>query len=119
MLASQKADALAAMSAAQLSSDIADTIEGLMPSLKDIFCGSEEGRALPRATARLSSKLLIRQIKAIVEAGARYCAGVFGQCQGRRRSLRAAGSRSRSTISAWIMRHRQGFALPGDDRRQR
>jgi hypothetical protein len=71
MLASEKADALAAMSAAQLSgeraraqdyylgamdqdmpapegrsravsSDVADTIEGLMPSLMDIFCGSDE-----------------------------------------------------------------------------
>jgi hypothetical protein len=71
MLASEKADALAAMSAAQLSaerarandyylgdmeqdmpsiegrsravsSDVADTVEGLMPSLMDIFCGSDE-----------------------------------------------------------------------------
>jgi hypothetical protein len=71
MLASEKADALAAMSAAQLSgeraraqeyylgdmdqdmpaaegrsravsSDVADTIEGLMPSLMDIFCGSDD-----------------------------------------------------------------------------
>jgi len=71
MLASEKADALAAMSAAQLSgqraraqayylgemdqdmpasdgrsravsSDVADTIEGLMPSLMDIFCGADE-----------------------------------------------------------------------------
>src|SRR3954468_15528044 len=71
MLASEKADALAAMSAAQLSgqraraqayylgemdqdmpalegrsravsSDVADTIEGLMPGLMDIFCGSDE-----------------------------------------------------------------------------
>jgi hypothetical protein len=71
MLASEKADALAAMSAAQLSgeraraqeyylgemdqdmpaaegrsravsSDVADTIEGLMPLLMDIFCGSDE-----------------------------------------------------------------------------
>src|SRR5262249_44261996 len=71
MLASEKADALAAMSAARLSgeraraqayylgdmeqdmpapegrsravsSDVADTIEGLMPSLMDIFCGSDE-----------------------------------------------------------------------------
>ena len=71
MLASEKADALAALTAAQLSqdradamdyylgnmskdmpvqegrskavsSDVADTIEGLMPSLMDIFCGSDE-----------------------------------------------------------------------------
>src|SRR5690242_16873337 len=71
MLASEKADALAAMSAAELSaerarandyylgdmeqdmpsiegrsravsSDVADTVEGLMPSLMDIFCGSDE-----------------------------------------------------------------------------
>lgn len=71
ILASQKADALAAMSAAQLSqdradaqdyylgdmskdmpaqegksravsTDVADTIEGLMPSLMDIFAGSDE-----------------------------------------------------------------------------
>jgi hypothetical protein len=71
MLAAQKADALAAMSAAQLSqeradsldyylgdmskdmpaqdgrskavsTDVADTIEGLMPNLMDIFAGSDE-----------------------------------------------------------------------------
>src|SRR5204863_7115337 len=71
MLASEKSDALAAMSAAQLaaeraratdyylgqmdqdmpaaegrsravSSDVADTIEGLMPGLMDIFCGTDE-----------------------------------------------------------------------------
>lgn len=71
MLASEHADALAAVTAAQLSesradamnyylgdmsqdmpvpegrskavsSDVADTIEGLMPSLMDIFCGSDE-----------------------------------------------------------------------------
>jgi hypothetical protein len=71
MLAAQKADALAAMSSAQLaqeradamdyylgdmskdmpaqdgrskavSTDVADTIEGLMPSLMDIFAGSDE-----------------------------------------------------------------------------
>src|ERR1700692_1409387 len=71
MLASEKANALAAISAARLmeeradamdyylgdmakdmpaqdgrsravSSDVADTIEGLMPSLMDIFCGSDE-----------------------------------------------------------------------------
>src|SRR5262249_20477662 len=71
MLASEKADALAAMSAARLSgeraraqayylgdmeqdmpaqegrsravsSDVADTIEGLMPGLMDIFCGTDE-----------------------------------------------------------------------------
>ena len=72
MLAAQKSDALAAMSAAQLSqdradaldyylgdmskdmpvpsenrssavsTDVADTIEGLMPSLMDIFAGSDE-----------------------------------------------------------------------------
>ena len=71
MLAAQKADALAAMSAADLSeersdamdyylgnmekdmpaqdgrskavsTDVADTIEGLMPSLMDIFAGSDE-----------------------------------------------------------------------------
>jgi hypothetical protein len=71
MLASEKADALAAMSAAQLSqdratamdyylgnmendmpaqegrsrtvsTDVADTIEGLMPALMDIFAGSDE-----------------------------------------------------------------------------
>jgi len=71
MLASQKADALASMSAAQLaqersramdyylgrmdndmpaqdgrskavSTDVADSIEGLMPSLMDIFAGSDE-----------------------------------------------------------------------------
>ncbi len=71
MLASEKADALAAISAAQLSqdradamdyylgdmtkdmptqegrskavsTDVADTVEGLMPSLMDIFCGSDE-----------------------------------------------------------------------------
>lgn len=72
MLASEKADALAAISAAQLaqdradamdyylgnmekdmpvpdvnrsaavSTDVADTIEGLMPSLMDIFAGSDE-----------------------------------------------------------------------------
>lgn len=71
ILASQKADALAAMSAAQLSqdradaqdyylgdmskdmpaqegksravsTDVADTIEGLMPGQMDIFCGSDE-----------------------------------------------------------------------------
>jgi len=71
MLAAQKADALAAMSAAELaqersdamdyylgnmekdmpaqpgrskavSTDVADTIEGLMPSLMDIFAGSDE-----------------------------------------------------------------------------
>lgn len=71
ILASQKSDALAAMSAAQLSqersdamdyylgdmskdmpaqegksravsTDVADTVEGLMPSLMDIFCGSDE-----------------------------------------------------------------------------
>ncbi len=71
ILASQKADALAAMSAAELSqsradatdyylgdmskdmptqdgkskavsTDVADTIEGLMPSLMDIFAGSDE-----------------------------------------------------------------------------
>lgn len=71
MVAAEKADALAAMSAAQLaqersdamdyylgnmakdmpaqdgrskavSTDVADTIEGLMPSLMDIFAGSDE-----------------------------------------------------------------------------
>jgi len=71
MLAAQKADSLAAMSAAELaqeradamdyylgdmskdmpaqdgrskavSTDVADTIEGLMPSLMDIFAGSDE-----------------------------------------------------------------------------
>lgn len=71
MLAAQKSDALAAMSAAQLSqdradslnyylgdmskdmphaegrssavsTDVADTIEGLMPNLMDIFAGSDE-----------------------------------------------------------------------------
>lgn len=71
MLAAQKADALAAMTAADLtndrakamsyylgdmsqdmpaqdgrsravSTDVMDTIEGLMPSLMDIFCGSDE-----------------------------------------------------------------------------
>lgn len=71
MLAAQKADALAAMSAAQLaqdradaldyylgdmskdmpaqdgrskavSTDVADTIEGMMPNLMDIFAGSDE-----------------------------------------------------------------------------
>jgi len=71
MLAAQKADALAAMSAAELaeeradamdyylgnmekdmpaqagrskavSTDVADTIEGLMPNLMDIFAGSDE-----------------------------------------------------------------------------
>lgn len=71
MLASEHADALAALTAAQLSqdraramdyylgdmsqdmpaqegrsravsTDVADTIEGLMPSLMDIFCGSDE-----------------------------------------------------------------------------
>ena len=71
MLASEKADALAALSAARLaeeradamdyylgdmrkdmpaqdgrsravSTDVADTIEGLMPSLMDIFAGSDE-----------------------------------------------------------------------------
>ena len=71
MLAAEKADALAAMSAARLSeeradamdyylgdmgqdmpapegrsravsTDVADTIEGLMPSLMDIFCGADE-----------------------------------------------------------------------------
>jgi hypothetical protein len=71
MLAAEKADALAATSSAKLSversdamdyylgdmrkdmpplegrssavsTDVADTIEGLMPSLMEIFCGSEE-----------------------------------------------------------------------------
>src|SRR5207253_7325533 len=71
MLAAEKADALAAVSASKLSheradamdyylgdmtrdmpapegrsravsSDVADTIEGLMPSLMDIFCGADE-----------------------------------------------------------------------------
>ena len=76
MLASEKADALAAISAARLmderadamdyylgdmrkdmpaqegrsravSTDVADTIEGLMPNLMDVFAGSDEeiGRA--------------------------------------------------------------------------
>ncbi len=164
MLASEKADALAAMSAAQLSgeraraqdyyladmdqdmpalegrsravsSDVADTIEGLMPSLMDIFCGSDEvvrfepvgaedeaaaatGERLrqPRfhaAESRLPGDLFLHQGCASVQG--RHRQGVLGRARAGgardlsrpvRRCLRAARAGRRSAIRRRAGDHR-------------
>jgi hypothetical protein len=109
LLAAEKADALSAMSASKLSeersraldyylgdmsrdmpapegrskavsSDVADTIEGLMPTLMEIFCGGDEVVRFDATEPGFSSPLFLHQGCTALQG--RHRQGVVGDARG-------------------------------------